>query len=111
MGGQFNYNGLWLESDLIHGHSKGKPCSTFGSPRLSKEENFVVEHVEVRRPKVQGRSAAVYAWACAWQRADVGFFLSDLAHRRWNRRHWRHWPGQGKVRLRVSGYMGQETKR
>lgn len=49
MGGQFNYNGLWLESDLIHGHSKGKPCSTFGSPRLSKEENFVVEHVETWR--------------------------------------------------------------
>lgn len=47
MGGQFNYNGMWLAGDLLHGHSKGKPCSTFGSPQLSGQEEFLIEHVEV----------------------------------------------------------------
>jgi hypothetical protein len=47
MGGQFNYNGMWLASDLLHGHSKGNPCSTFGSPQLSGQEEFLIEHVEV----------------------------------------------------------------
>ena len=32
-GGQFEYFGLFLADDLMHGHSKGKPCSTFSSPR------------------------------------------------------------------------------
>ncbi|KAI7891710.1 TLD-domain-containing protein [Mucor mucedo] len=48
LGGQFEYAGLWMETDFMHGHSRGGPlCTTFDSPRLSREENFLVDEVEV----------------------------------------------------------------
>lgn len=48
MGGQFGYFGLFLEEGLDMGHSKADPRSTtFGSPRLSQQEQFRVVHVEV----------------------------------------------------------------
>ncbi len=48
MGGQMEYFGLWLSADYGNGHSKAKPkCSTYSSPRLSKEEEFRVELLEV----------------------------------------------------------------
>ncbi|KAG0168910.1 hypothetical protein DFQ28_004212 [Apophysomyces sp. BC1034] len=48
MGGQFDYCGLWLDSDFLHGHSRAGPlCSTYASPRLSKDENFELDEVEV----------------------------------------------------------------
>ncbi|KAF0523211.1 TLD-domain-containing protein [Gigaspora margarita] len=48
MGGQFDYCGLWIDSDFIHGHSKAAPLSsTYASPRLSKQEDFLIDEVEV----------------------------------------------------------------
>ncbi|OBZ91451.1 TLD domain-containing protein 1 [Choanephora cucurbitarum] len=47
MGGQFEYAGLWLESDFLHGHSRAGPlCTTFGSPQLSSDQNFLIDEVE-----------------------------------------------------------------
>ena len=47
MGGQFDYAGLWLDSDFLHGHSKAGPvCTTYRSPQLSLEENFTVDEIE-----------------------------------------------------------------
>lgn len=49
-GGQFGYMALWLAEGLETGHSKANPrTTTYNSPRLSKEEEFRVRHVEVRR--------------------------------------------------------------
>uniref|UniRef100_G3N5N9 MTOR-associated protein MEAK7 n=1 Tax=Gasterosteus aculeatus aculeatus TaxID=481459 RepID=G3N5N9_GASAC len=48
MGGQHGYFGLWLDSDFGRGHSRARPkCTTYGSPRLSGEEDFSVDSVEV----------------------------------------------------------------
>lgn len=48
MGGQHNYFGLWLDSEFGRGHSRARPkCTTFGSPQLSAEEDFIVDSVEV----------------------------------------------------------------
>ncbi|KAG7473218.1 hypothetical protein MATL_G00093400 [Megalops atlanticus] len=48
MGGQLGYFGLWLDSDFGRGHSKARPkCTTYGSPQLSGEEEFVVDALEV----------------------------------------------------------------
>lgn len=47
MGGQFDYCGIWLAADFSHGHSKAGPlCTTYMSPRLSKREEFTIDHVE-----------------------------------------------------------------
>ncbi|KAG0293279.1 hypothetical protein BGZ96_003045 [Linnemannia gamsii] len=47
-GGQLRYFGLWLASDFHTGHSAAEPlCSTFQSPRLSKQQNFKLEEMEV----------------------------------------------------------------
>ncbi|KAI9490632.1 TLD-domain-containing protein, partial [Zychaea mexicana] len=48
MGGQFDYAGLWLDSDFLHGHSKAGPvCTTYQSPQLSLDQNFTVDEIEV----------------------------------------------------------------
>ncbi|RUS15191.1 TLD-domain-containing protein [Endogone sp. FLAS-F59071] len=48
LGGQLDYFGLWIASDFEHGHSRAAPrCSTYGSPRLAVNEDFVVDEVEV----------------------------------------------------------------
>ena len=48
MGGQWNYFGLWLDESFGPGHSKAEPqCTTYGSPRLSKEVEFNIHTVEV----------------------------------------------------------------
>lgn len=50
MGGQFDYAGLWIDSDFLHGHSKAGPlCTTYQSPRLSPTETFEIEEVEGER--------------------------------------------------------------
>lgn len=47
MGGQFDYSGLWIDADFIHGHSRAGPlCTTYSSPQLSKTETFIVDEVE-----------------------------------------------------------------
>jgi hypothetical protein len=47
MGGQFDYAGLWINSDFIHGHSRAGPLSTtYSSPQLSKNDTFIVDEVE-----------------------------------------------------------------
>ncbi|KAG0040164.1 hypothetical protein BGZ82_004823 [Podila clonocystis] len=47
-GGQLRYFGLWLASDFQSGQSAAEPfCSTFQSPRLSKQQNFKLEEMEV----------------------------------------------------------------
>ncbi|KAI8137096.1 TLD-domain-containing protein [Fennellomyces sp. T-0311] len=47
MGGQFDYAGLWLDSDFLHGHSKAGPlCTTYQSPQLTPDEKFLVDEVE-----------------------------------------------------------------
>jgi hypothetical protein len=47
-GGQFDYFGLWIDSSFEVGHSKAAPLSsTYQSPRLSKQESFKIERVEV----------------------------------------------------------------
>ncbi|KAF9157552.1 hypothetical protein DFQ26_008610 [Actinomortierella ambigua] len=47
-GGQFRYFGLWLASDFCSGHSAAEPiCSTYGSPRLSKQQQFKLDELEV----------------------------------------------------------------
>ncbi|KAI8089527.1 TLD-domain-containing protein [Halteromyces radiatus] len=47
MGGQLGYAGLWIESDFIHGHSKGPICSTYQSPSLCSQDSFEIDEVEV----------------------------------------------------------------
>ncbi|XP_019720860.1 TLD domain-containing protein 1-like [Hippocampus comes] len=48
MGGQHSYFGLWLDSDFGHGHSRAWPkCTTFGSPQLSGDEDFILDSMEV----------------------------------------------------------------
>ncbi|XP_077451975.1 MTOR-associated protein MEAK7 isoform X3 [Stigmatopora argus] len=48
MGGQHSYFGLWLDSDFGHGHSRARPkCTTFGSPQLSGDENFILDSMEI----------------------------------------------------------------
>ena len=37
--------GLWLDGDLYHGRSN--PCKTFGNPRLSQKEDFVLQDIEI----------------------------------------------------------------
>lgn len=47
MGGQFDYAGLWIDSDFIHGHSRAGPlCTTYSSPQLSSNDTFVIDQVE-----------------------------------------------------------------
>ncbi|CEP08196.1 hypothetical protein [Parasitella parasitica] len=48
MGGQFDYAGLWIDADFIHGHSRAGPlCTTYSSPQLSNDNTFVIDQVEV----------------------------------------------------------------
>ncbi|XP_028410011.1 TLD domain-containing protein 1-like [Dendronephthya gigantea] len=48
MGGQFEYFGLWLDSEFGPGHSKARPkCTTYGNPQLSASEEFEIEEIEV----------------------------------------------------------------
>ncbi|KAF9941941.1 hypothetical protein BGZ67_003512 [Mortierella alpina] len=48
-GGQLRYFGLWLASDFQTGQSAAEPlCSTFQSPRLSKQQNFRLDEMEER---------------------------------------------------------------
>ena len=48
MGGQLDYFGLWLSADFGKGHSKAKPkCTTYSSPRLSAQEEFEVDVLEL----------------------------------------------------------------
>ena len=48
MGGQFEYFGLWLDSEFGPGHSKARPKSTtYGNPQLSASEEFQIEEIEV----------------------------------------------------------------
>jgi hypothetical protein len=42
-GGQMEYFGLFVSNDFIHGHSKGRPSTTFGNYTLSKNEEFTVD--------------------------------------------------------------------
>lgn len=47
MGGQFDYAGLWIDSDFIHGHSRAGPLNTtYSSPRLSESDTFIIDEVE-----------------------------------------------------------------
>ena len=47
MGGQFDFCGLWIISDIINGHSKATPLSsTYSSPQLSKDPEFKVDEIE-----------------------------------------------------------------
>ncbi|KAG0044114.1 hypothetical protein BGZ83_010654 [Gryganskiella cystojenkinii] len=47
-GGQLRYFGLWLASDFQTGQSAAEPlCSTYQSPRLSKQQNFKLDEMEV----------------------------------------------------------------
>lgn len=47
LGGQFDYAGIWIETDFMHGYSRAGPrCTTYASPQLSKKENFSVDEVE-----------------------------------------------------------------
>ncbi|XP_061775946.1 MTOR-associated protein MEAK7 isoform X1 [Nerophis ophidion] len=48
MGGQHNYFGLWLDSNFGRGHSRARPkCTTFASPQLSADEDFILDSMEV----------------------------------------------------------------
>ncbi|CAG8462574.1 1648_t:CDS:2 [Ambispora gerdemannii] len=48
MGGQLDYFGFWIDSNFITGHSRAAPLSsTYNSPRLSKQEEFKIDQVEV----------------------------------------------------------------
>ncbi|XP_029463955.1 MTOR-associated protein MEAK7 isoform X2 [Rhinatrema bivittatum] len=48
MGGQHNYFGLWIDSNFGNGHSKAKPrCTTYNSPQLSAQDNFLLDVLEV----------------------------------------------------------------
>lgn len=47
MGGQFDFCGLWINSDIINGNSKATPLSsTYSSPQLSKKQEFKVDEIE-----------------------------------------------------------------
>jgi hypothetical protein len=50
-GGQLRYFGLWLASDFQSGQSAAEPlCSTYQSPRLSKQQNFKLDEMEGKDP-------------------------------------------------------------
>ena len=58
-GGQFDYFGLWIDAEFGQGHSRAQPkCITYNSPRLSSQENFQIDYIEVwgigPKPKPQG---------------------------------------------------------
>jgi hypothetical protein len=49
MGGQFDYAGLWVDADFLHGHSRAGPlCTTYSSPQLSADQSFLIDEVEGR---------------------------------------------------------------
>lgn len=47
MGGQFDYFGFWLDHSFGTGHCKGEPSTTYGNPRLSAQESFSINELEV----------------------------------------------------------------
>ncbi|KAI8886898.1 TLD-domain-containing protein [Backusella circina FSU 941] len=48
MGGQFDYAGLWIDADFLHGHSRAGPlCTTYSSPQLTSDQTFLIDEVEV----------------------------------------------------------------
>ncbi|KAI9008846.1 TLD-domain-containing protein [Phycomyces nitens] len=48
MGGQFDYAGLWLNSDFLNGHTRGGPlCTTYMSPSLASNDKFQLDEAEV----------------------------------------------------------------
>ncbi|GET02362.1 TLD domain-containing protein 1 [Rhizophagus clarus] len=48
MGGQFDFCGLWINSDIINGNSMATPLSsTYSSSQLSKKQEFKVDEIEV----------------------------------------------------------------
>eukprot|EP00842_Homolaphlyctis_polyrhiza_P004095 jgi/Hompol1/4687/HPOL_003810-RA len=48
VGGQIEFFALWLDAGLDQGSCKARPVSTtFGSPPLSQQEDFTIEHIEV----------------------------------------------------------------
>ena len=48
LGGQIGFHGIWLDGNFGEGHCRGAPnCSTFGNPRLSKNETFKISRVEI----------------------------------------------------------------
>lgn len=51
-GGQLEYFGLYIEGDLLRGHSKAAPLSsTYQNPQLSRNQDFDIDRVEVWRLK------------------------------------------------------------
>ena len=67
MGGQHFYFGLWIDSEFGVGQSKAKPkCTTYGSPRLSHDENFTITNMEVwgigKEPSVEQDSDVSSFW-------------------------------------------------
>eukprot|EP00045_Choanoeca_perplexa_P013360 m.151267 g.151267 ORF g.151267 m.151267 type:complete len:424 (-) comp16335_c0_seq9:1652-2923(-) len=60
MGGQLDYFALFLNRDLLTGHSKGDPSTTYRNPRLSSQETFKITCLEawLVGPPAEGGPAA-----------------------------------------------------
>ncbi|CAK8685118.1 unnamed protein product [Clavelina lepadiformis] len=60
MGGQHSYFGWWLSTEFGKGHSKGKKCTTYGSPQLSTSEDFKIDKLEAwavgNKPQLEDES-------------------------------------------------------
>ncbi|KAG1149651.1 hypothetical protein G6F37_003655 [Rhizopus arrhizus] len=66
MGGQFDYCGLWINSDFLHGHSRAGPlCSTYKSPQLTKNDTFLVDQVEGKQ-KSRLHNSFIYLGDLVW---------------------------------------------
>eukprot|EP00730_Choanoeca_flexa_P000750 TRINITY_DN10322_c0_g1_i7.p1 TRINITY_DN10322_c0_g1~~TRINITY_DN10322_c0_g1_i7.p1 ORF type:complete len:414 (+),score=85.47 TRINITY_DN10322_c0_g1_i7:101-1342(+) len=46
MGGQLEYFALFVNNDLLTGHCRGDPSTTFRNPRLSAQETFKIVNLE-----------------------------------------------------------------
>nr|KAJ3405616.1 hypothetical protein HK105_003708 [Polyrhizophydium stewartii] len=78
-GGQIGYFGLWVDAGLDAGHSMARPaCTTFASPRLSDEDTFDVDEIEIwclRRVEVDERLVDPAARGPGMGRAQEEAFL------------------------------------
>ncbi|XP_043350740.1 MTOR-associated protein MEAK7 isoform X3 [Dermochelys coriacea] len=67
MGGQHDYFGLWIDGNYGKGHSKAKPrCTTYNSPQLSANENFMLDAMEVWAVGDLPESAVIRVRRASW---------------------------------------------
>ncbi|KAI7871652.1 TLD-domain-containing protein, partial [Spinellus fusiger] len=88
MGGQFEYAGVWFNSDFSTGHSRGDPvCTTYMSPPLAPKETFSIDEVEVWlvRPLPHDEDEEEQAKGSALDRSEDMAFLEMAGKKLYSR--------------------------